>query len=326
MKILLFAILSWLFANSEVLAQDKIYPNRTITIIVPFAPGGGSDILSRTVAAQLKEILKVPVVVENRPGGGGVTGALAANRAPADGYTLLLAGMTTLSANAALYKKLDKKLPYDPADFLPLAMAATTPFVLVVNPSIPVSSVYEFIQFAKKTSEPMAYATTGPGAPHHLFMELFSSLTGVKMSAVPYKGTAPGLADVIGGHIPAMLSDLGPVIPHIQSGRVKPLGVSTAYRVSAIRSVPPINDVVTGFDVSSWQVFTVPSATQPSVVNALHLALKNLLAQEAISETLVGLGMVPMPTGTIDEMKAFIASESLRWGETIDKMGIRGLL
>lgn len=303
-------------------AADELYPARPITIIVPFASGGGSDILARIVSKQLERVWKVPVVVENKAGAGGITGALAAVRAAPDGYTLLLTGMTTLTANVALYKK----LPYNPTDFLPLAMAARTPFVLVVNSNLPAQNVREFVQFLKGRSVPLNYATTGPGAPHHLFMEFFISLAGVKLVPVPYKGTAPALNDVIAGHVPAMLADLGPTIEHIRSGRLRALGVSTAQRVLEISEVPTIGESIPGFDVASWQVFTVPAGTPRLQVQKLHNELKGILTAKEVSQSISSLGMIPMATGSVEEMQSFIKTQTELWGDIVRKAGIEGML
>lgn len=303
-------------------AADELYPARPITIIVPFAPGGGSDILARIVSKQLERVWKVPVVVENRAGAGGITGALAGVRAAPDGYTLLLTGMTTLTANVALYKK----LPYNPAEFLPLAMAARTPFVLVVNSKLPARNLREFIQFLKGRSKPLHYATTGPGAPHHLFMEFFISQTGVKLIPVPYKGTAPALNDVVAGHVPAMLADLGPTIEHIRSGNLRALGVSTAQRVLEIGEVPTIGESIPGFDVASWQVFTVPAGTPRSQVQKLHNELKDILAAKEVTQRISSLGMIPMSTGSVEEMQIFIKTQTEIWGDIVRKAGIEGIL
>lgn len=303
-------------------AADELYPARPITIIVPFASGGGSDILARIVSKQLERVWKVPVVVENKAGAGGITGALAGIRATPDGYTLLLTGMTTLTANVALYKK----LPYNPAEFLPLAMAARTPFVLVVNSNLPAQNLREFIRFLKGRSEPLNYATTGPGAPHHLFMEFFMNQAGVKLIPVPYKGTAPALNDVVAGHVPVMLADLGPTIEHIRSGSLRALGVSTAQRVLEIGEVPTIGESVPGFDVASWQVFTVPTGTPRSQVEKLHNELKDILAAKEVTQSISSLGMIPMSTGSVEEMQIFIKTQSELWGDIVRKAGIEGAL
>ena len=180
--------------SGGVLAQD--FPKRAVTIVVPFAAGGGGDILARMAIQRLEPKWGGPVIVENKPGAGGNIGAAAVARAAPDGYTLLLAGSPQFAVNVTLFKS----LPYDPLnDFVPLAMAAATPFVLVVNPDIPVKTVGDFIAYAKAQSQPLNYATAGYGVPHHLYMELLKSMTGVKMTPVPYRGSAPALTAVCNG-------------------------------------------------------------------------------------------------------------------------------
>lgn len=307
--------------SGAAVAQE--FPQRPITIIVPFASGGAGDILARMVGQRLEKAWGQPIVVESRPGAGGVIGAVAASRATADGHTLIIAPSPTMAVNVTLYKK----LPYDPAaDFTPLAMAAATPFVLVVNPSVPAKTVAEFLKYAKERPAPLNYATAGPGVPHHLFMELLQSMTGIKMTPVPYKGSMPGLNDVISGHVPAMFVDLGPALGQVRAGRVRALGVSMGRRVEAIADVPPINDTVKGFDVASWQMFAAPSGTPRPVIDKLHRELKSILAMPDVREQILKAGMLPLETGSVEDLRAFVRSEIKRWGDVVRQAGIAGAL
>ena len=209
-------------------AQD--YPTKPVTIVIPFAAGGAGDILARILSPRLEKAFGRPFVVENKPGAGGVIGAVATARAEPDGHTIMIAPSPTMAVNVTLFKK----LPYDPAaDFVPLAMAAQTPFVLVVNPALPIKSVADLIKWVKEQKGKVSYATAGPGVPHHLFAELLKSMTGIEMSPVPYKGSVPAITDVVAGHVPLMFVDLGPALPIIQEGRVRAVGVSTASRHAA---------------------------------------------------------------------------------------------
>lgn len=314
------ALVAFAFAFSGAAVAQE-FPQRPITIIVPFASGGAGDILARMVGQRLEKAWGQPVVVESRPGAGGVVGAVAASRAPADGYTLIIAPSPTMAVNVTLYKK----LPYDPAaDFTPLAMAAATPFVLVVNPSVPAKNVAEFVKYVKAQPAPLNYATAGRGVPHHLFMELLQSKTGMKMTPVPYKGSRPGLNDVIAGHVPAMFVDLGPALGQVRAGRVRALGVSMGQRVEAIADVPPINDTVKGFDVASWQMFAAPSGTPRPVIDKLHRELKAILAMPDVREQILKAGMLPLETGSVEDLRAFVASEIKRWGDVVRQAGIAG--
>ena len=301
------------------LAQD--FPKRAVTIVVPFPAGGGGDILARMALQKLEAKWGVPVIVDNKPGAGGNIGATAVARAAPDGYTLLLAGSPQFAVNVTLYKN----LPYDPVnDFVPLAMAAATPFVLVVNPQIPVKSVAEFIAYAKAQPEPMSYATAGFGVPHHLYMEMLKSMTGINMTPVPYKGSAPALSDVIGGHVPTMFVDLGPGLGQIQAGGVRALGSSMAKRLEALPGVPPVNDTVPGFDVASWQMYAAPSGTPREIVAKLNADLRSVLDLPDMKEQISRSGMLPLEPGSVEQLRAFVKSEIARWGDVVRKAGIEG--
>jgi tripartite-type tricarboxylate transporter receptor subunit TctC len=301
------------------LAQD--FPRRAVTIVVPFAAGGGGDILARMAAPRLEAKWGVPVVIENKPGAGGNIGATAVARAAPDGYTLLLAGSPQYAVNVTLYKK----LPYDPVtDFTPLAMAAATPFVLVVNPDVPAKSVAEFVAYAKAQPQPLVYATAGFGVPHHLFMELLKSMTGLSMTPVPYTGSAPSLRDVVGGHVPVMFVDLGPGLGQMQAGAVRPLGVSMARRLEALPDVPPVNDTIPGFDVSSWQMYAVPAGTPRDIVAKLNADLRAVLELPELQDQVSKAGMLPREPGSVEQLQAFVKSEIARWGDVVRKAGIEG--
>jgi tripartite-type tricarboxylate transporter receptor subunit TctC len=292
-----------------------------VTIVVPFAAGGGGDILARLAVPRLEMKWGVPVIVENKPGAGGNIGAAAVARAAPDGYTLLLAGSPQFAVNVTLYKK----LPYDPVnDFVPLAMAAATPFVLVVNPDVPVKNVAEFIAYAKAQPQPLSYATAGYGVPHHLFMELLKSMTGVNMTPVPYKGSAPALTDVVGGHVPVMFVDLGPGLGQMQAGAVRVLGGSMAKKLNALPDAPAVNDTIPGFDVASWQMYAAPAGTPPDVVAKLNADLRAVLELPELKEQVSKSGMLPLEPGSVPQLQAFVKSEIARWGEVVRKAGIEG--
>ncbi len=240
-----FALAALLLATPAA-AQD--YPTKPVTIVIPFAAGGAGDILARILSPRLEEAFGQPFVVENKPGAGGVIGAVATARAAPDGHTIMIAPSPTMAVNVTLYKK----LPYDPvADFVPLAMAAQTPFVLVVNPALPIKSVADLIKWVKEQKGKVSYATAGAGVPHHLFAELLKSMTGIEMSPVPYKGSVPAITDVVAGHVPLMFVDLGPALSIIQAGKVRAVGVSTAARVPTHSRCPA--DQRHGARASTWR-------------------------------------------------------------------------
>jgi tripartite-type tricarboxylate transporter receptor subunit TctC len=301
-------------------AQD--YPTRQITLIAPWPAGGAVDALCRAVAPHLSDRLGKSVVVENRPGAGSVIGTAAGAKAAPDGYTMVMAGSGSLAISATMYKK----LPYDPVkDLVPLALGGRVPFVLVVNPSLPVRSVAELVQYAKNNPGKLSFASGGPGSPHHLYGELLKSMTGIEMTHVPYKGSAPALTDVIAGHVPLLFSDTVPSLPQIREGKVRALGVSTAVRLPAAPDIPPIAEAgVPGFDAAGWGVFAVPAGTPKEVVGRLQAALAEVLALPDVQQQIIKLGMIPGSTSSPEELERFIASEIARWGKVVTQAGLAG--
>jgi tripartite-type tricarboxylate transporter receptor subunit TctC len=300
-------------------AQD--FPTRPVTMVVPFPPGGAGDILARLMAPRLEQKWGKPLVVENKPGAGSLIGTTAVQKAAPDGYTLLIAPSGTLAINVTLYKA----LPYDPTtDFVPIALAAQTPFVLIVNPNLPVRTVADLIKLAKEKQGGLSYASAGPGVPHHLFAELLKNMTGIQMTHVPYKGSLPAVNDVVAGHVPLMFVDLGPALPMIQSGKVRAIGVSTPARLASLPDVPPVGDTVPGFGAASWQMVAAPAKTPRPIVDKLHADFKAVLALPEVKEQIAKTGMVPMDDPSIATLQQFIKSEIERWGKVVRQAGIAG--
>lgn len=301
-------------------AQD--YPTRQITLIAPWPAGGAVDALCRAVAQPLSERLGKSVVVENRPGAGSVIGTAAGAKAAPDGYTVVMAGSGSLAISATMYKK----LPYDPVkDLVPLTLGGKIPFVLVVNPSLPVHSVAELVKYAKDNPGKLSFASGGPGSPHHLYGELLKSMTGIEMTHVPYKGSAPALTDVIAGHVPLLFSDTVPSLPQIREGKVRALGVSTAVRLPSAPEIPPIAEAgVPGFDAAGWGVFSVPAGTPKDVTAKLQSALDGVMALPDVQQQIIRLGMIPGTAATTEELQRFIASEIARWGKVVQQAGLAG--
>jgi len=297
-------------------AQD--YPARTTTIICPYAPGGATDILARMLARGLEGRLGKSFVVENRPGAGTVLAAHVVAKAAPDGYTLLMGTSTPLAINATLHRK----LPYDPArDFVPLALIANVPFVLVVTPSLPVKSVADLIKYAKTNPGKLSFGTSGPGSPHHLYMELFKTMTGTDMVHVPYKGSVPALTDVIAGRIPVMFVDLAPSLQFIKNGNVRAIGISSKTRVPQLPDVPPVAESVPGFEAVAWQMLVAPNGTPKPIVDRLHAELKGIEAIPEFKEQVAKLGTVPVDTPSVAELQAYVKSEIVRWGKIVEKSG-----
>jgi len=298
------------------------FPIKPITIVVPYTPGGSTEILTRLIAQKLEVRLGKSVIVENKPGAGTVIGAMQVVRSAPDGYTLLMSTPTPMAINATLHKQ----LPYNPAtDLTPLVMVAGAPFVLVVHPNLPVHSVKELIAYAKANPGKLTYGSGGPGAPHHLYAELLSSMTGIKMTHVPYKGTLPALNDLIAGHINLMFSDIPPLLGNVAAGKVRPIGVSTKQRVKAFPNVPPLNEVgVPGFDVAGWFSVVAPAKTPQPIIDKLHKELMAVMADPDMKAQIDKLSLIPLETPPVPEMQKFVKTEIARWGDIVTKAGIAG--
>jgi tripartite-type tricarboxylate transporter receptor subunit TctC len=298
-------------------AQD--YPTRQVTIVIPVPPGGGADMVTRVLAQKLSERLGRPFVVENRPGAGLVSGTASVARAAPDGYTLLMGTSTPLAINATLFKK----LPYDPAkDFVPIAHVTDVPFVLVVHPSLGVHSLADLVKLAQSKPGKLTYASAGPGTPHHLFMELLKSMTGIDMLHVPYKGTPPALTDLLAGRHAAMFSDLPPSLPSVSAGKLHALGVSTLTRSPAAPTIAPIADAgLSGFDAAAWLMMVAPANTPDAIVTKLHAELTTIMALPEVRDRLAQQGMIPVVSGSPETLRRFVRTEIGRWGEVVAKSG-----
>jgi tripartite-type tricarboxylate transporter receptor subunit TctC len=297
-------------------AQD--WPTRPLRMIVPTAPGGGTDFTGRLVAAKLGEALGHQVVVENRGGGGGSVGADNAAKATPDGYTLLLGSIATHAVNPVLYKK----LPYDHIkDFAPVSLIGTVPNVLVVHPSLPAKTVQEFIAYAKANPGKVNYGSSGVGSPPHLSMELLRSITGINMVHVPYKGAGPAQADLLGGQVQAMCTSLAGQIGLIKAGRVRALGVTTAKRNPQLPEVPTIAESgVPGYEVTIWYGVFAPVATPKAVVQRLNTEMVKLLNAPEMKERMAQQGMDPAPS-TPAELAAFVKVETAKWAKAAKDSG-----
>lgn len=298
------------------------YPARPVSIVVPYAAGGGLDLVARLLAQKLSERTGQSFFVQNRLGAGGVIAASDVAKATPDGYTLLLGSSTQLAIQVTLYKK----LPYDPAaDFVPIALVASVPFVLIVNPALPVHTAGDLIKLAKAQPGQLLFGSSGVGGPPHLYMELLQTMTGTKMTHIPYKGTAQAIVDVVSGRVPVLMSDVAPAAPLIEAGKVRALGVSSTTRVAALPDVPPIADNgVPGFDAVAWLMVVAPAAVPPGVVAALHADLKAIVAAPQTQQTFVKLGVIGIDTPPVPELKAFVSSEIGRWGKVVAHAGLAG--
>lgn len=320
LQILLAALLA--VTQQGFIAQAQEYPTRPITLISPWPPGGVNDTSSRVLGAELAKRLGQPVVIENRAGAGSTLGVGAVARATADGYTLVAAGLSSLATSVAIYKK----LAYDPTkDFAPVALIMRVPFILVTIPSLPVRSVPELIEFARQNPDQLVYASGGTGSPHHLFTEMFKSMTGIAMRHVPYKGTAPALTDMVGGHIPIMFSDPVPVLPLIREGKLRALGVSTRTRWAPAPEIPSLAEAgVPGFDVAGWVMIVAPAHTPKPIVDRLHAELKGIVASPQFQKQMDEFGMIGVDSPSPEELQPFINIEIERWSKLVRQAGIAG--
>jgi tripartite-type tricarboxylate transporter receptor subunit TctC len=297
--------------------EPENYPSRPVTFVVPYAPGGGTDTLAHLLGEKLQQQFGQPFTVQNRPGEGTVIATNFVAKSPPDGYTIMMA-VSTLAIDATLYKK----LPYDPAKDLALVgLVASVPFVLVVNPSLPVYSVDDLIALAKQ--KPLSFASGGIGAFHHLAGELFASMTGIKLTHVPYRGTLPALNDVAAGYVQLMFTDYGPAQPLITAGKLRPLAVTTTTRLASLPTVPPLAEAgVPGFDLAAWQGVAAPAGTPSTIIGQLNAFLNTIVASPEIRGRLRDLGMNPIGKGNPAELASFLTAEIARWSKVVEAAGL----
>jgi len=296
------------------------FPDKTIEWVVPYPAGGGSDVVARTLAEPMGKTLGQTIVVNNKPGAATNIGADYVAKAKADGHVMLTADTATLAANPSLYAK----LPYDvEKDFAPVGLMARFPMLLVVNAGVPVKTLAEFTAWAKQQPGGINYATPGSGSPHHLATELFRERSGLKLTHVPYRGAAPAVQDVIGGQVPFMFADTASAYPHIQSGKLRAIGVASPKRVAGFDTVPTLAEQgMKDFEAYAWQGLVVPAATPPAAVATLSKALVAALGTTAVKARFQTLGLEAL-TSTPAQMAAYAKSERDKWGQVIRANNIR---
>jgi tripartite-type tricarboxylate transporter receptor subunit TctC len=310
-----------LLPSERARAQGADYPNRTVTIIAPSAPGGLFSLFARLISQRLEQRLGRTVVVENKPGAGTVVGTLATIRSPHDGYTLMIANSTTLAINPTLHKA----LPYNPADLAPVLLIARIPQVLVVNAALPVHSIADLVKLAKSTPGGLSYGTSGAGTAQHLDAEMLKSVLDIPLTHVPYKGMAPALSDVAGGHIPMMFCVIPIALPLIQAGKVRMLGVTTTQRIEPIPQVPPLAEIgVPGFNASTWFMVVAPAKTPRAILDKLHAELRDFNNDPAVRDELVRQGLMPVVSPPPDALKEFVRSETMRFDKIVRSAGLAG--
>jgi len=304
-------------ALPEGLAQEN-YPTRLIRIIVPTAPGGPPEVGARLIAQELSKRWGQPAVVETRPGAGTVIGSEIVAKARADGYTLLMSP-GTLATNPASYKK----LPYDALrDFAPITQTHFVPNVFVIHPSLPARSVKEFVALAKARPGDILYASAGYGSNPHLTIELFASMAKVKLTHVPYKGGLPGVTDLLGGRVVMMISSaLGLIVPHVRSGKLRALGVTSTTRSKVLPDVPSMSEAVPGFEAVQWAAVMAPAGTPPEIISRLNKEIVSILHTPEIRDRLAADG-TEVVGSTPGELAALLRAETAKWAKAAKLAGI----
>ncbi|MFN3657530.1 MAG: Bug family tripartite tricarboxylate transporter substrate binding protein [Pseudolabrys sp.] len=304
-------------ALSTASAQD--YPNRPITLIVPFPPGGSTTVMARNIADPMAKLLGQQVVVDNRGGAGGTLGTRAVAKAAPDGYTILLGYSGTLYIAPSLYDNIG----YDPRkDFSPIGMIGTAPSVLLVHPSVPAKTVSEFIDYARKSPNPLTYGSPGAGTANHLAAELFASAAGIKLTHVPYKGSGPVMNDLIGGHIPMGFAPIPAAIGNVQGGKLRGLAVTSPKRSTLLPELPAVAETLPGFEVALRYGLVAPAGTPKPIIDKLNKALNDALASDEVKKRLATEGAEALP-GTPADYVADIDKEEKKWNVLVKGMGLK---
>ncbi len=308
------------YGCAQAVSPGSRYPAKPIRFVVPFTPGGSTDIVARVMTQKLNEVLATQVVIDNRAGAAGnIAMELVAKSAP-DGYTLVMGHIGTLCVNPSMYKK----LPYDPLkDFAPVGLVALVPSMLVVNPSVPVKSVAELIAYTKARPGRLNYGSTGPGGTPHLSVEYFKMMAGLDIVQIPYKGAAPMVTDLIGGQLSLTITGIPALLAQVKAGKLRALAVTTAKRVALLPELPTISEAgLPGYEATAWYGVLAPTGTKREIVAILNAGIVKSVKHRDTSERLAAEGAEPA-TNTPEEFSAFIASEMARWSKVIKAAGIK---
>lgn len=319
LRILIVTIATGLFCNATI-AQQPAWPNRPIRMVIPFGAGGGTDVIGRLLAQKLTESLGQPVVVENRPGAGGSLGTSEVARAPADGYTILLGSSSTHGINPGMYDK----LPYDPIkDFEPVALIATNLFVMSVPKDSPVKTVADLVRLAQVSPGKYDYASSGNGTTSHLAAALFVSMSGAKLTHIPYKSNVPGLTDLVAGRVAMMFDNITAMQTQINAGTIRPIATTGLKRTTVLKDVPTLDESgVKGYDIRGWFCMLAPAGTPAVIVTRLNQELVKIVAMPDVAEKLVAIGADP-ETGSPEDLKKLIASEIIKYKNIIEIAGAK---
>ena len=305
------------FAAGEVSAQA--YPTKPIRLVAPSTPGDAPDVIARLVAERLSGVLGQQVVVENRPGAGGVVGSEIVAKAAPDGYTLIMGNAGSHGINAAVYSK----LPYDILkDFAPVSQIAIAPNIFVVNPALPVHTMPEFIAYAKARPGQLSYASGGNGSSSHMSMKLLKSMAGIDIVHVPYKGSTPALTDVISGQDAVMSVNMPPAVPHVKAGTLRALAVTTRTRAPSMPDLPTVAETLPGYETVAWFGVLAPAGTPKDVINRLSVEIAKIARSPDMRERLAGMGAEPVG-GTPEEFGAVMARDIEKWTALAKSVGIK---
>lgn len=306
------------FPSSQAIAQSR-FPNRPVRLIVPFPPGQASDIFARMLAEKLQAVWGQNVVVENKGGGGGVPAMEAIRLAAPDGYTLAMGTSGTIGINPVVYSK----LPYEVGkDFAMLSNVFIAPLVLVAHPNLGVDTLAQLISYAKQNPGKINYASAGPGASQHMAAELFKTRAGIFMVHIPYRGSGPAMTDLLGGQVPLMFDSVTSALPHIQSGRLKALAVSTAKRVNSLPNVPAIAELIPGFEAVGWAGVIAPKAMPPELVAKISDDIQSILKDPAVVSEIERRGSIASPSSPRD-FADFVSAENRKWAEVARIANVR---
>jgi len=319
----LLALLAFAAAQAHTPALAQSYPSKPVTIIVPLAAGTGMDTLARLYSEQLSQALGKPVVIENKPGAGLMLGTAAIASAPPDGHTLGISTATPMAVNQVLYKKMS----YDPdKDLTPVYFYVKSPFVLVVNPALPINSVPELIKYARESANPMSYSTPGAGTSQHLAMEFMAQRFGLKVTHVPYRNSPQSITDIAAGHVNLGFAEAGASLPLIREGKLRALAVSSLVRLPTLPDVPPFGEAAGApdFEAVSWHILFAPAATPNEIVERLHADMRRIMSAPDMKKRAADIGLLPLDSPPIDGIRTYVKSEQEKWGSLVKKLGLDG--
>jgi tripartite-type tricarboxylate transporter receptor subunit TctC len=302
-------------------AQD--WPQRPITIVLPLAAGSGLDTIARLYAEKLQASLGKPVVIDNRPGAALMLAAQAVAAAPPDGYTLTVATTSAMAINPVLYKQIN----YDPEkSFAPIALYVKSPFILAVNPDLPINNVKELIAAAKARKDPFNYSSPGAGVAQHLSIEYMKHRFDVQMTHVPYRNTPQSILDIASGHVHLGFIEAGAGLPLVRDGKLRALAVSSATRLPVLPDAPPFAEAsgATDFEAVSWHALFAPAGTPAPIIERLHNEVKKIMAEPEMREKVAALGLIPFDTPSPAELRIYLASEREKWGSLVRRIGLEG--